>query len=125
MEIEVENRRENKLLEREEIEFIVKYEGATPPRHKIKEALKNHLNLKGYIVIHKIQPFFGMMQARVYAKVYPSEAIARKVEEEYVLRRNTKKAGEAKEAEAEAEQEKKETKEEAAEKKEEGEGGEE
>ncbi|HHF55693.1 MAG TPA: 30S ribosomal protein S24e [Thermoplasmatales archaeon] len=118
MEIEVENRRENKLLEREEIEFIVKYEGATPPRHKIKEALKNHLNLSGYIVIHKIQPFFGMMQARVYAKVYPSEAVARQVEEEYILKRNARKAGEAKQQQEAAAEEKEE-------KQKEGEGGEE
>ncbi|HDN95505.1 MAG: 30S ribosomal protein S24e [Thermoplasmata archaeon] len=87
MEIEVEKRRENKLLEREEIECIVKYEGATPPRKKIKEELKNALGLSGYIVIHKIEPFFGMMQARVYAKVYPSEEIARKIEEDYILKR--------------------------------------
>ena len=37
MEIEIETRKENKLLEREEIHFRVKYEGATPSRKKIRE----------------------------------------------------------------------------------------
>lgn len=87
MEIEVESRKENKLLEREEIHFVVKYEGATPTRSKIKEELKNSLGIGGFIVIHKIEPFFGMKQAKVYAKVYPDEKTAMKIEEDYLLKR--------------------------------------
>lgn len=97
MEINVENRRENTLLEREEIRCSIVYDGATPTRKKIKEALKNNLGVSGYIVIHKIQPFFGMKKATVYAKIYPSEAIARKTEEAYRLTRGETKKSEEKE----------------------------
>ncbi len=102
MEIEVESRKENKLLEREEIHFIVKYEKETPPRNKIKEELKNALGIGGFIVIHKIEPSFGIRKARVYAKVYPDEKTARKIEEEYLLKREkiiSKKGEEKKEEE--------------------------
>lgn len=90
MEVEVVDRRENKLLNREEIHCIIKYNGATPSRQQVKEELKKALGLNGFIVIHRIRPMFGIMQAKVYAKVYPSEAEARKVEEDYILRRETK-----------------------------------
>lgn len=88
MEIDIESRRENKLLEREEIRCIAVYEGATPTRKKVKETLKNSLGVSGYIVVQEIRPFFGMQKARIYAKVYPSEEVARRVERAYVLKRD-------------------------------------
>ncbi|RLF40922.1 MAG: 30S ribosomal protein S24e [Thermoplasmata archaeon] len=130
MEIEIESRRENKLLEREEIRCIAVYEGTTPTRKKVKETLKNSLGVGGYIVIQEIRPFFGTQRARIYAKVYPSEEVARKVERAYVLKRaQSGKKEEKKEKAPEAEEKKEEKKEkapEAEEKKEEKteEGGE-
>ena len=113
MEIVVDSRKENKLLEREEIHFRVKYDGSTPARRKIKDALKGHLGVGGYIVIQKIEPLFGMKEAKVYAKVYPSEAVARKIESDYVFKRGgSAKKEEAAEAKEAKEEEKKEVKEE-------------
>ena len=98
MEIEIEKRRENNLLEREEISAMVTYEGATPTRIKMKEELKKNLALGGFIVIGKIESFYGIKKTRVYAKVYPSEEIAKKIEETYILNRDqTGKKGEDKE----------------------------
>ncbi len=118
MEIEVIQRKENKLFEREEIHFILRYDGATPPRSKVKEAIKNNLGLSGFIVIEYIKPSFGSMEAKVYAKVYPSEKKARQYEADYVIARNVKKSEKKAEQEAEAKAEVKE--EEKAEEKGEG-----
>ena len=119
MEIEIESRRENKLLGREEIHFVIKYEGATPRRQKVKEELKKALGLKGFVLLQYIKPMFGLNQARVYAKVYPSEEEARKIEEDYIIRRNI---GGKKEEVKEETKEKKEEGKEKKEEKEEGEG---
>lgn len=107
MEINVESRRENILLEREEIRCSVTYESATPTRKQIKEALKNNLGVSGYIVIHEIQPFFGMKKATVYAKIYSSEAIARKIEEPYRLSRGETAKSEKTKTTVESKEEKK------------------
>jgi len=119
MEIEIESRRENKLLGREEIHFVIKYEGATPRRQKVKEELKKALGLKGFVLLQYIKPMFGLNQAKVYAKVYPSEEEARKIEEDYIIRRNI---GGKKEEVKEETKEKKEEGKEKKEEKEEGEG---
>ncbi|KAA0001794.1 MAG: 30S ribosomal protein S24e [Thermoplasmata archaeon] len=110
MEIEFENRRENKILGREEIFFKVKYEGKTPSREKVREQLKNMLGGKGVVVIEYIKTLYGIPEARGYAKVYASEEQAKEIEEKHIIERNFgKKKGK---------EEKKETKEEKEEKKE-------
>jgi len=101
MEVVVDRRRENKLLEREEIHCRVKYDGSTPARKKVKDALKSQLGVSGYIVIQKIEPLFGMKEAKVYAKIYPNEEVARKIESRYVFKRGGGK-GEVKEEKKEA-----------------------
>lgn len=96
MEIEIGIRKENKLLEREEIFFKIKYDSVTPSRKKVKDELKN-MGLKGFIVIDYIKPMFGRREAKAYAKLYPSEERARKVEPDYIIRRNIKGKEEKKE----------------------------
>ena len=105
MEIEFENRRENKILGREEITFKVKYEGKTPSRDKIREQLKNMLGGKGVIVIEHIKTVYGVPEARGYAKVYPSEEKAREIEEKHIIERNFGKKKEKKEEVKEGENE--------------------
>lgn len=110
MEIEFENRKENKILGREEIFFKVKYEGKTPSREKVRGQLKNMLGGKGVVVIEYIKTLYGIPEARGYAKVYASEEQAKEIEEKHIIERNFgKKKGK---------EEKKETKEEKEEKKE-------
>jgi len=123
MEIDFENRKENKILGREEIIFRVRYEGKTPSREKIREHLRNMLG-KGFVVIEYIKTLYGVPEARGYARVYESEEQAKKIEEEHIIERNfgKKKGKEVKETvkeEKEAKEEKKEKVEEEAETKEE------
>jgi len=113
MEIDFENRKENKILGREEIIFRVRYEGKTPSREKIREHLRNMLG-KGFVVVEYIKTLYGVPEARGYARVYESEEQAKKIEEEHIIERNfgKKKGKEAKEVEKEKVEEEAETKEE-------------
>lgn len=88
MEIEIEERKENKLLNREEIKCILKYEGKTPERQKIREEIKNAIGKNGFVVLQYVRQKYGENKAKVYAKIYPSEADARKVEASYIIARN-------------------------------------
>jgi ribosomal protein S24E len=119
MEIEVESRRDNKLLQREEIRCTIQYDGATPTRKKVREALKGALGIGGHVVIHEIKPFFGIKRATVYAKVYSSESAARTIEEPHRLKRDMKGGKSSEEPSKKAEK----PKEEPAEKAEETGGG--
>ena len=97
MEIEIEQRRENKLLGREEIHFRVRYDGSTPSRKKVKENLKNALGLKGFIILQYVKPVFGSREAKGYAKIYESEKKARQIESSYITKRNAGGGGKAEE----------------------------
>lgn len=88
MEIEIKNRKENRLFNREEIEGILKYEGKTPERQKIREEIKNAIGKDGFVVLQYIKQRYGENRANIYAKIYPSEADARKVEPSYIIARN-------------------------------------
>ncbi len=101
MEIEVEQRRENKLLGREEIYFRIKYDASTPSRKKVKENLKNTLGLKGFIILQYVKPVFGSREARGYAKIYESEKKARQIESSYITKRNVGGGEKAKESKKE------------------------
>ncbi|MEM1514342.1 MAG: 30S ribosomal protein S24e [Candidatus Thermoplasmatota archaeon] len=88
MEIEIEDRKENKLLNREEIKCTLKYEGKTPERQKIREEIKNAIGKDGFVVLQYIKQKYGENKAKIYAKIYPSEAEARKIEPSYIIARN-------------------------------------
>jgi len=129
MEIEIEEKRENPLLYRKEIRFVVIHEGeGTPSRAIVKEELAKKLKEKtGNIIIDYIRSHFGSQKSIGYAKVYKSLDDAKKIEPEYIIKRNIetkeKKKGETK-GESEEGEEKKaaeqpEMKEELQEKKEE------
>ncbi|MBC7128438.1 MAG: hypothetical protein H5T45_01740 [Thermoplasmatales archaeon] len=88
MDIEIEERKENKLFKREEIKCNLRYEGKTPERQKIKEEIKNAIGRDGFVVLQYIKQKYGENRAKVYAKIYPSEADARKIEPSYIIARN-------------------------------------
>jgi len=100
MEIEIVSRKENKLLEREEVYFKIKYEGKTPSRKKVRDNLKNMVGGK-VVIIEYIKPAYGAPEADGYARVYQSEKKAREVEAEHIIERNLKKTGGGGEGEAE------------------------
>lgn len=90
MEMEIVSRRENKLLNRLEVRFLVRHEtGTTPSRSEIQGGLTKELKLgKQTLVIDSVHSRFGKREASGYAKVYESVEDARRLERPHVLRRN-------------------------------------
>jgi len=142
MNIEIVEKKENKLLNRTEVHFRVIHEGEkTPERELVKNDLAEILKAKkGNIVLEYLKPEFGIQQSIGYAKIYKSMDDAKRIEKEYILKRNkfgvekekaeekkkkTEKPPEQKEEQTDSTEEKKKekTKEEAEEKVKEGEDG--
>jgi len=109
MELEILEKRENPLLNRTEVKFRIKHEGEkTPERELVKNDLAEELKVsKDLIIIDYIRPHFGIAMSSGYAKIYKSVEDGKKVEPDYVLKRNNfgiktkeeKKEGEKKEEE--------------------------
>jgi len=114
MEIEIDSKRNNPLLNRTEVYFTVKHSGEkTPNRELIRSELADKLNAKKEnIVVNVIDPSFGLNETTGYAKIYSSTKDSKDIEAEHILKRNKlvgekkgAKKGEA-EVKAPAEQEK-------------------
>ena len=90
MEIEIESKRNNPLLNRIEVNFIVKHPGeGTPNREIIRSELAEKLNVKKEnIVVNTVQSGFGTQEVSGYAKVYSSLQKTRDLEQNYILARN-------------------------------------
>ncbi len=105
MELKIEKRTENKLLNRTEINFSVSAEGATPSRKEIKAAIQGSLKVDDdLIVIDRIDNQYGTTNAVGRALVY-SDKGSMGLASQYKMRRDRgekgKKAeGGAKKAEA-------------------------
>lgn len=93
MKVEILNEQENKLLQRKELDFLVKELKVTPSRIEI---IKKIAALKGVpeenIVIEKIRQEFGKKEAKVKARIYKEKNQLMKIEAKYVLERGKKKA---------------------------------
>jgi len=98
MEIEIDSKKNNPLLNRTEVYFTVKHPGeGTPNRELIRSELADKLNAKKEnIIVHVITPGFGTQETTGYAKVYSSVEKSKKSEREHILKRN-KLIGEKKE----------------------------
>jgi small subunit ribosomal protein S24e len=90
MEIEIESKKNNPLLNRTEVYFTVKHEGeGTPNREIIRSELADKLNTKkDNIVLNTIHSGFGNQQITGYAKVYSSLTKIKEIEPDYILKRN-------------------------------------
>ncbi len=90
MEIEIDSKRNNTLLNRTEIFFTIKHEGeGTPTRELIRSELAEKLNVKKEnIIVNTIDSSFGKQEITGYAKVYSSLAKAKDTERDHVLLRN-------------------------------------
>lgn len=103
MEIEFTSRRENALLGREELEFVVTHPAeATPERDTVRDNIAAHVDANtGLVVVDHMDTEFGITETSGYAKVYDSVEALRDVENEYVLVRNGLSTGKEDEAEDE------------------------
>lgn len=90
MEIEIRNKRENKLLDRTEVHFVALHAGEkTPTRDQLKKALTGALGSKADVtVIDKITSDYGQGASNGFAKVYTSVEKARYHERHYLQKRN-------------------------------------
>jgi len=90
MDVEILNEKDNRLLERKEINLKVSYDAkkGTPKLNEMRDAIAAKLNLdKALVVIDNINQPFGVHYSDVYLKVYDNEN-AMKVETRPVLKKN-------------------------------------
>lgn len=90
MEIEIQSKINNSLLNRTEVHFIIHHEGeSTPKRELIRGELAEKLNVKKEnIMINYMKSSFGTTDALGYAKVYKTLKEAKTGERDYILVRN-------------------------------------
>ena len=98
MDLKVTTKRKNELLNRTEV-IAEMHEKTIPAKTEIREKLAAILNTTAdSIAITKVESKFGSAKAKVYARVYSSNAELKKSEPKYVSVRNfgkEKKEGEA------------------------------
>ena len=90
MEIDILNKKENKVLDRTEVKFDCIYSGeATPKLLDVKSKLVALLDSKkDLIVVDSLQPHYGQTKASGYAKIYGSIESLENIETEHVLSKN-------------------------------------
>jgi len=99
MEIIINEKIDNPLLNRTEIRFECTYQGdATPKVLDVKNRLVATLNVdKNLLVVHNLKPSYGEGKANGYAKLYDSEESLAKIEREHVVVKNKEVVKEEKE----------------------------
>jgi len=126
MRIQIENRNENPILNREEINFTVKEVESTPSRQEIRKQVAAQANVdEKLLVVDVLGTSYGTPELKGVARIYKNETEMKKTELKYIIARNfgkgkeEKKVKAATEGEANASAEWKAKTEEAAAKKEE------
>jgi small subunit ribosomal protein S24e len=100
MELEIRDKRENTLLKRTEINFVLHHPNSpTPKRDHAREEISKALKVpKDRVVVDHMESSFGNHDTSGYAKIYASKEDALKFDNEHILLRNRlveKKAAEA------------------------------
>jgi small subunit ribosomal protein S24e len=90
MEIEIDSKKNNPLLNRTEIYFTIKHLGEkTPNREIIRAELADKLNVKkDDVIVDSVHTTFGLQKITGYAKVYSSPDKLKGLEREHILVRN-------------------------------------
>jgi small subunit ribosomal protein S24e len=90
MEIEIDSKKNNPLLNRTEIYFTVKHLGEkTPNREIIRAEIADKINVKKEdVIVDSIHTTFGIQQITGYAKVYTSSDKTKSLERKHILIRN-------------------------------------
>lgn len=90
MEINVNEKIENPLLNRTEIQFDCTYQGeSTPKIMDVKNRLVATLDVdKNLLVVHNLKPSYGEGKAYGYAKIYDSEENLARIEKDHVIKKN-------------------------------------
>ncbi len=90
VEIEILSKKENTLLDRDEIKFKVVHEqAATPTRDTVAAKLAAMQNVdRDQTILVEIRSQFGINESIGFANIYKDKAVAMKVEQTYLLKRN-------------------------------------
>lgn len=90
MDIEISERKQNPLLGRWEVRFVVHHPNEkTPSRDQIREKLAGQLGgKKSNVVVDNMNSVFGKGTTKGYARVYDDPAVLAKNEPHYLLKRN-------------------------------------
>ncbi|RLG47926.1 MAG: 30S ribosomal protein S24e [Thermoproteota archaeon] len=89
LKVEILERRRNPLLSREEVRARLIFDGGTPSRVEVREALARVLGRDvGVVFVRRILTEYGKTEARVLAMVYDRREEALKIEPEHIIRRN-------------------------------------
>ncbi len=89
MDITVTEDKNNALLNRREINFKVKYEGATPSRNDVRNKLLAMLDASlDLTIIQKLDNEYGMQELTGYAKIYEDAARMVQIERKHMVTRN-------------------------------------
>ena len=90
MEIEIESKKNNPLLNRTEVHFVIRHTGeGTPRREVVRGELSVKLGVgKENIIIDHMTSDFGIQKTKGYAKVYSSAEKTKAEERNHLLKRN-------------------------------------
>jgi small subunit ribosomal protein S24e len=90
MEIKVTSQKDNPLLKRKEIQFIVDHDsGSTPQRLEVRRAVASALKFNTDLVfIKKFETKTGTQSAEGTAHLYETIEQAKLIEPEYIVKRN-------------------------------------
>ena len=92
MDFEIISDKRNELLSRREVQFNLKYEGATPSRMQIIGKLCALLNVKEHqVALDTLHSSFGKTEIRGSARIYDSEEGRSKTERAYLAARGMPK----------------------------------
>ncbi|RQD83710.1 MAG: 30S ribosomal protein S24e [Methanocalculus sp. MSAO_Arc2] len=93
MEIHITANTRNELLQRNEVEFTLMFEGATPSRKEIIGKLGALLNTKEEMMaLDSIETQYGSRVGRCFARIYDSTEARARTERAFLLSRGQPKA---------------------------------
>ena len=86
MEIHIKDKKENPMIGRWEMTFVINYEQAPPARLQVREAIAKETNSEqGLVVVRKMHNVFVMRRNVGTAHVYPDQATLKKYVSKYFL----------------------------------------
>jgi len=90
MDIEISEKKQNPLLARWEVRFVVQHANEkTPTRDQVREKLAAQLNSKkGNVVVDSMRSAFGKGATKGYARIYDTPEQLAKNEPHFMLKRN-------------------------------------
>lgn len=93
MKITIDNKEDSPLLSRTKIAGEMVYEGPTPSRSQVAEAISRQVSAdKSLVVVHRIDTSFGFGTAKISAVVYKDAESLKKLEDEYMVKRHQREA---------------------------------